>query len=49
MPATTKNVPAIIIEVAGSRRTTMAMVALMSGLIDCNEPLREAPIFSTPV
>ncbi len=49
MPHTTSKVPAMINVLAGSLRIVIAIVAAMSGLIDCNELLRDAPILSTPV
>ncbi len=49
MPTTTSKVPSMISAEVCSPRTAMAMVALNSGLTDCNALLREAPIFSTPV
>ena len=48
-PATTSRVPARVSPVADSLRTTMAMVALIRGLIDWSALLRDAPIFKTPV
>jgi hypothetical protein len=49
IPATTSRVPTTVTGAADSRRTTMAMVALIKGLIDCSALLRDAPIFKTPV
>ena len=49
IPITTRSVPERTAAPAVSRKSEIAMMALMSGLMDWSVLLREAPILWTPV